>query len=71
MACEICGRGNCCKSFHSIEQQQEHDDSADPIKSMIESEILAKVNRLSCEEIDGEYFVNIDKVVSIIESVCF
>lgn len=26
MACEICGRGSCTRSFHSLEQQQLYDD---------------------------------------------
>lgn len=25
MGCEICGRGSCAKSFHSIEQQERHE----------------------------------------------
>ncbi len=25
MACEICGRGNCTRSFHSLEEQERHD----------------------------------------------
>ena len=27
MGCSICGRGNCCRSFHSLEQQAEHDEA--------------------------------------------
>jgi hypothetical protein len=25
MACEICGRGSCTRSFHSLEEQEEFD----------------------------------------------
>ena len=32
MGCEICGRGNCCRSFHSLEEQSQFDDIADGIK---------------------------------------
>lgn len=32
MACEICGRGSCTRSFHSLEAQERHDaiQKADP-----------------------------------------
>lgn len=26
MSCEICGRGSCTRSFHSIEAQEEFDE---------------------------------------------
>ena len=28
MSCEICGRNNCCRSFHSFEEQEEYDRTA-------------------------------------------
>lgn len=24
MSCDICGRGNCCESFHSLEEQEKY-----------------------------------------------
>ncbi len=26
MGCRICGRGACCKSFHSLEEQENYDN---------------------------------------------
>lgn len=26
MSCEICGRGSCTRSFHSLEAQEEYDE---------------------------------------------
>ena len=26
MGCRICGRGSCTQSFHSLEEQQEHEE---------------------------------------------
>ena len=26
MSCDICGRGSCCPSFHSIEEQKKYED---------------------------------------------
>ena len=35
MGCEICGRNNCCKSFNSLEEQQNFDNVADTIKDKV------------------------------------
>ena len=71
MSCEICGRGSCSKSFHSLDEQQEFDSAVDPVKERIEAQITAQVNRLVCEEIDGDYYVKISDVEDIVGSACF
>ena len=47
MGCEICGRNNCCKSFHSFEEQQNFDNVADTIKDRCREIIKRKVERVN------------------------
>ena len=46
MACEICRRGNCTRSFHTIEEQSEFDNTADSVKERMKTYFLDKVYRL-------------------------
>ena len=46
MACEICGRNSCTKSFHSIEEQVQFDDIADNIKDRMRDYLIRRVERL-------------------------
>lgn len=48
MSCEICGRSGCCKSFHSVEEQEDFDNIADNIKDMLVNKITNGINRLDC-----------------------
>ena len=47
MRCEICGRNNCCKSFHSFEEQKSFDDVADIVKDRCREIIKRKVERVN------------------------
>ena len=67
MGCEICGRGSCTRSFHSIEEQESFDSTADTVKDRIKLIISNKVNRLNGEEIDGIYYVKLTEVLDIID----
>ena len=67
MACEICNRTACMKSFHSIEEQEAFDGIADGIKERFGRGTINAVQRLDCEEIDGKYYVEIEEVISAIE----
>ena len=74
MSCEICGRGNCVASFHSIEEQQSFDDIADNIKERAIRIISDKVGRNVegfHQMVDGKelYLVDLDKVIEEIEGV--
>ena len=31
MGCELCGRSTCIRSFHSIEEQEDHDKTKDDV----------------------------------------
>ena len=38
MGCELCGRSTCIRSFHSIEEQEDHDKTKDDV--MNERDVL-------------------------------
>lgn len=48
MACKICNRNSCTESFHSIEQQQEHENQYGRFEDMI-SELKEKIGELQKE----------------------
>ncbi len=60
MACEICGRGNCTKSFHSLSDQSNYDDVADSIKERVSNRIHRNIDRLKFEYIDDVAYVKLD-----------
>ena len=63
MGCEICGRNNCCKSFHSLDEQKSFDDVADIVKDRCREIIKRKVERVN------SFYDNHDNVVVILEEV--
>ena len=67
MSCELCGRGACCKSFHSAEEQNNFDIVADEIKDRTKEYIAHRINRLDFEYIDDKVYVSLDEVISEIE----
>ena len=68
MGCEICGRNNCCKSFHSIEDQQRFDDVADIVKDRCRSIIRRKVEKVdSFYDSEDNLVVKIDDVIQAID----
>jgi len=40
MACEICGRGNCTRSFHSLEEQEKYDKYSNKTERELISELI-------------------------------
>lgn len=46
MSCEICGRHDCERSFHSVQMQQAHDDAINNDKNNLLSEIAAMREQL-------------------------
>lgn len=73
MACEICGRSNCCRSFHSLEEQRKFDEIIDPYKDNLEGNFNSEIRRLDRyykEDIeDEELYVRLSDVESIISSI--
>lgn len=75
MGCEICGRGACTRSFHSLEEQNEFDqvNKTDEIKDRLRSIIERQVNRLKTisnydDNSDDEDYVKLSEVIDIIQS---
>jgi hypothetical protein len=70
MGCEMCGRGNCTRSFHSLEEQQEFEkvNKTDEIKERLRNNIERQVNRLKGDYIEDNYYVKLSDVIDIITS---
>jgi len=75
MSCEICGKGDCVTSFHSIEEQQSFDKIADNIKDQSKRIIYNTVNRFASgewitdENGNKKYSVVLDDILKIIDDV--
>ena len=69
MGCEICGRGACTRSFHSLEEQEEFDrvNKTDEIKERLKSIIERQVNRLKGDYIEDDYYVRLSDVIDVIQ----
>ena len=70
MGCEICGRGACTRSFHSLEEQEEfyRVNKTDEIKERLRNIIERQVNRLKGDYIEDDYYVKLSDVIDIIHS---
>ena len=70
MGCEICGRGACTRSLHSLEEQEEFDrvNKTDEIKERLRNIIERQVNRLKGDYIEDDYYVKLSDVIDIIHS---
>ena len=68
MSCEICGRGGCTRSFHSLESQEEFDNKADEVKERAREVLENKVDRLKGEHIGDDYYVKLEDVIEIIRN---
>lgn len=70
MGCEICGRSNCTRSFHSLEAQAEFDkeNKTDEIKDRLKDVIIKAVKRLENEWIGDDPYVKLSDVIDAIDS---
>ncbi len=67
MSCEICGRGSCSRSFHSIDDQNDFDGVADKVKDRAKEYISHRLNRLDFEYIGNDVFIKLDDAVSVVD----
>ena len=67
MSCEICGRGACMRSFHSLEEQEDFDNVADKIKERMRNILCKRIEKINGEYIADEYYVKLADVIDIIE----
>lgn len=69
MACELCGRMSCTRSFHTLEEQNQFDSYADEVKERMKEVLKYKINRLQDKGKDMEYYlVDISEVIDIIDN---
>ena len=67
MSCEICKRGACTRSFHSLEERVNFDNVADSIKERMRNILCKRVEKIKGEDIADEYYVKLADVIDIIE----
>ena len=67
MSCEICGRGACMRSFHSLGEQEDFDNVGDSIKERMRNILCKRVEKINGEYIADDYYVKLADVIDIIE----
>jgi len=67
MSCEICGKSNCTKSFHSIEEQTTFDDIADSVKDKMKECLIHRIERLDGHYHGDNFYLKLENVIKTIE----
>jgi hypothetical protein len=76
MGCEICGRNNCTRTFHSIEEREEFDriNKTDQIKDRLKRIIRDRVYRIKSignydnnGDSDGYDYIKVSDVINVID----
>lgn len=69
MACEICGRNSCTRSFHALDEQIAFDEVADSAKNRMKDVLKRQIERLKdYGNDDSRTLVDIGEVIDVIES---
>ena len=69
MACEICGRNSCTRSFHSLEEQSAFDEIVDSAKNRMKDVLKRQIERLKdYGNDDPRILVDIREVIDVIDS---
>ena len=69
MACEICGRSSCTRSFHDLDDQSRFDEVADNVKDRMKETLKRQIERLDDAAPDeNRYMVFLEDVLNIIDS---
>ena len=70
MACEICGRNSCTRSFHSLEEQSEYDEQVDQVKGSIRNKLLSGLKSLTDYYSEEDiHCVSVSDVESLIDDI--
>lgn len=67
MGCEICGRGNCCKSFHSADEQNSFDDMADNVKDRMARILSERIGGLDGHFHGDNFYIRLDDAIKEVE----
>lgn len=69
MACEICGRNSCTRSFHALDEQNNFDDVADNVKERMKSTLKRQIERLTDYGHDeNRNLIDLSEVINLIDS---
>lgn len=69
--CEICGRGNCSKNFHSIKEQNKFDEISNRIKNRTKAYVINSLNKQKKENINKIKYIKLDDIIDIINHEYF
>ena len=69
MNCQICGRNSCCKSFHSLEEQESFDNVSDNIKIKIYDDLIYHIDRCESIEQEDKLYISYDEMREVIENI--
>lgn len=69
MSCEICKRNSCTRSFHSIEEQNIFDETADVVKDRMKDVLKNRIERLKdyANTDDDRFLIDMNEVLSVID----
>jgi hypothetical protein len=71
MSCQICGKNSCSKSFHSLTEQEAHEEATEKAIEALKARLINKINRSSFWiDKDGEdvEVLHLDDVLNIINN---
>lgn len=68
MACELCGRGNCTRSFHSVEDQNNFDEQADEVKDRLRRIFSNLLYRAEYIDHEDEVWIKLSDAINIVEN---
>ena len=69
ISCPICGRNNCCKSFHSSEEQNAYDEILDSVLPSIINSLKRNVDRLQGHYHGDNYYIRLEDVIKEIDDI--
>lgn len=69
MACEICGRSSCTRSFHSLEEQESFDNIKDKVNERLLNEVKSEVSKLDGHYHGNNYYVRYDDILNILDKL--
>ena len=62
MSCEICGKSECMRCFHTNEEQEQFDG----MKDLVLKSISYAISRIDTADIDDTYWVKLEDVENVI-----